>query len=400
MVSQRQRQFLLTALFILTIVRPCLAAVRSHDQFQTFLSSFDGPYHKDFLPNCTREFNDYINETLPDPPNAGHNIAWLLTNCILSQMPEVFKAEIAVSGILLALVPTALAQIGPSQVETGLLSLRRPFLALLLEVGTPSPNPSRGNIYATPLKALSSPLEAQWPSFLNRAPFVLKAALSVFEYAVAMTATGNCVYQIYRLTYRAVSLAPIVVLLRNVPETAVLFGWLLLLVPIHAFSVATFLSLYRVPTPRRSLYLWLVDEVTPCCYGRPVRLVARSKNPWQGLLFFITTFGVCVHIMMGTVLLGSVMFVTLADVIPVVESFVGCALASRVLLIFELHGMRMASAMATELRSNSNIEQDFPAQSSQSSRLNEQGPLLNSNSKISGAEEVFERFDTVQARTL
>ena len=53
---------------------------------------------------------------------------------------------------------------------------------------------------------------------------------------------------------------------------------------------------------------------------------------------------ICLHIMVGTVLLGSVSFMTLADVLPLVESFIGAALLSRMVVIIELHGLKGALA--------------------------------------------------------
>lgn len=213
MASPRQsRHLLATCLCVLTCLPPSLAAgCRPVDGpvpgfFPDIRQLVSGRH---FLPNCTSQFNNYINESLPDPPNAGHQVAWGLIDRILQNMQEVAKVELAISAMLLALLPTALALIGPGQVETGLLSVRRPLLALLLEVGTPSPNPSRSNIYATPVEALGSRTGVEWLSFLDRFPLAARAALAVVEYAVAMTAAGNCIYQIYRLTYKAVALAPV-----------------------------------------------------------------------------------------------------------------------------------------------------------------------------------------------
>lgn len=47
--------------------------------------------------------------------------------------------------------------------------------------------------------------------------------------------------------------------------------------------------------------------------------------------------------MVGTVLLGSVIFIILADVLPVIESFVDAALVTRLVATIDFQGMRMAN---------------------------------------------------------
>ncbi|KAM5378608.1 hypothetical protein ACJZ2D_004407 [Fusarium nematophilum] len=314
----------------------------SHSQFQSFFPTFDSWYRGGIAASCEEQNAAYVNTSLPDPPNSGHQIAWGLVNCILDELQEVAKAEMAISGILLGLLPAALAQIGPSQAEIAFLSIRRPFLSLLLYVGTPAPNPSHGNVYAAPVEFLRSPEPMAFLSGLPHAPSVGLVALSLLEYAAASAAAANCAYQTYRLTYQAVSLAPITVLLRGLTETAVLFGWIILLVPIHFVNMAVFRLRYRELPPRRSWASAIADELRPCCSGSAVFLEERKTSLLQVLLSFLLTVAACLHVMAGTVLLGSVLFITVADVLVLVESFVGAALLSRAILMFELQGMVVA----------------------------------------------------------
>ncbi|KAM5341371.1 hypothetical protein ACJ41O_014402 [Fusarium nematophilum] len=240
-----------------------------------------------------------------------------------------------------------MAMIGPSQAETAFLSMRRPFISLLLAIGTPAPNPSSGSIYADPIAALESTDLLDHLDILDHKGVALGVIIAIFEYAVVIGAAANCVYQIYRLTFNAVALAPIVVLL---PETAILFSWVVPLVPIHLLSFVAFALAFRATSKpsKTSRARRLLDELTPCYLQRPLHLSRRRGCLWRPLASLLNNFGVCGHIMLGTVLLGSVLFITVADVLPIVESLVLGAIASRDVLLFELQGLRKVRLDADE----------------------------------------------------
>lgn len=327
---------------VLAFSRTCRAATRSRSQFHTFFSTFDGFYRKEIEVHCEEPFRNYINVSLQDPPNSGHLYAGGVLGCILSKSSEVTKVEMAVAGILLALVPTTMAIIGPSQPETALLSARRPFLSLLLAISTPAPSLASGSIYADPIAALGVTHQLEHLTILDRGGTALGAIISIIEYAVAVGAAANTVHLIYLLTFNAVAVAPIVVLIPGLPETAILFGWILLLVPIQLLSFAIFALTFHPKPGKTSRVRWLLDEITPCYLQLPLDLGRRGGSFWRSLASAINSFGVCAHIMLGTVLLGSVLFITLADVLPVVYRFILGAVSSRVVLLFELDGLRKA----------------------------------------------------------
>lgn len=75
-------------------------------------------------------------------------------DCILDEMKESDKANMAAAAVVLGLLPTTLGLAGSTTTETGMLSLRRPLLAFLLAAGAPAVNPIRTFEYRDPMTML------------------------------------------------------------------------------------------------------------------------------------------------------------------------------------------------------------------------------------------------------
>ncbi|KAK4073814.1 hypothetical protein Trihar35433_3288 [Trichoderma harzianum] len=325
--------------------------IRAHNQFLSFF-----PASEDFLPgiiqsNCAGQFANYTNQSLPD--GEGHAWAGKLIDCVLPACTQGYQNEFTVSGLLIGLLPAGLSQFGPSMADLALLATRRPVLAFLLAFGTPSPNLGlQGGLINRDLASYVLTVSTVgFPRWLMRAPWVVRAAISCVEYLVGMLATGNVVYQVYRLTYKAVSQATVSIKIPNVPETYILFFWMVVMVPIFGIAYSTLRAGYSIMSSkaiqrRSAVVTWVLDEFTPSLYGRPLRL-ERRPGGWVYLHIVLGWFGSVLsilHIWLGTVVLGSILFVTLPDMLTVVEALVGCALLSRIVLAFELHGIKQVSS--------------------------------------------------------
>lgn len=325
--------------------------IRAHNQVLSFF-----PASEAFLPeiiqsNCAGQFANYTNQSLPD--GEGHAWAGKLIDCVLPACTQGYQNEFTVSGLLIGLLPAGLSQFGPSMADLALLATRRPILAFLLAFGTPSPNSGlQGGLINRDLASyvLAVPT-AGFPRWLMRAPWVVRAAISCVEYLVGMLATGNVVYQVYRLTYKAVSQATVSIKIPNVPETYILFFWMVVMAPIFGIAYSTLRAGYSIATSkaierRSAVVSWVLDEFTPSLYGRLLRLKKRPGE-WVYMHVVLGWFGSVLsilHIWLGTVVLGSILFVTLLDMLTVVEALVGCALLSRIVLAFELHGIKQVSS--------------------------------------------------------
>lgn len=314
---------------------------RSRSQFKQFFPTVEQYSKPWFHEECPQQFADYFNESLREPGGA-HIYSSSLMDCIFDAYGEINMANMAVTAILLALLPAGLVQFGPSMAEISLLSTRRPLLAMFLGFGLMSPNPTEFDFESILEKASNGgqpliPIRA-----LDGRHFVAKVLVSLIEYVIAMAAMGNLFYQVYRFTYHAVSLAPMVVYLPGLPETATLFGWAFLNLPIYLLSFIVVALAFRRTTPqRRNRFVELtIDELTPCGQGRDLRIKRRqNRQTFQGLLGSAVRLVAGLHIILGTVLIGSIVLIPLADSLPVIYSFVFGAIFTRAVLSYELNGL-------------------------------------------------------------
>ncbi|KAH7141057.1 hypothetical protein EDB81DRAFT_799349 [Dactylonectria macrodidyma] len=318
---------------------------RSRNQFKRFFPTVEQYSKLGFHEKCPKQFANYFNESLPDP-GRGHQWSSELMTCILESYGELNKANMAVTAILLALLPAGLVQFGPSMAEISLLSARRPFLATFLGFGLMSPNPTEFDFEEILQKASNSGAPLIPIRALDGRYFIAKVLVSVIEYGIAMAATGNYFYQVYRLTYWAVSLAPMCVYLPGLPETATLFGWAFLNLPLYLLSFVVFALAFRRATPSgysqrgNRLAELITAELTPCGQGRDFKFQRRQN--WQTLQRLLGTFTRLIaglHIILGTLLIGSIVLIPLADSLPVIYSFVFAAIFTRAVLSYELNGL-------------------------------------------------------------
>ncbi|KAJ4861868.1 hypothetical protein T069G_02822 [Trichoderma breve] len=237
-----------TVILVAALVGSVFAAgnphIRAHNQFPSFF-----PASEDFLPgiiqsNCAGQFANYTNQSLPD--GEGHAWAGKLIDCVLPACTKGYQNEFTVSGLLIGLLPAGLSQFGPSMANLALL-INRDLASYVLTVPT-----------------------IGFPRWLMRAPWVVRAAISCVEYLVGMLATGNVVYQVYRLTYKAVSQATYTVSIKipNVLETYILFFWMVVMAPIFGIAYSTLRAGYSIAsskaTQRKSAVVkWILDEFTP-----------------------------------------------------------------------------------------------------------------------------------------
>jgi hypothetical protein len=325
---------------------------RSRTQFKRFFPTVEQYSKPRFHKECPEQFANYFNESLPDPGRS-HQWSGDLMDCILNAYGELSKANMAVTAILLALLPAGLVQFGPSMAEISLLSTRRPFLATLLGFGLMSPNPDEFDFEGILQKASNGGAPLIPMRVLDGRHFMAKVLVSVVEYGIAMAATGNYFYQIYRLTYWAVSLAPLCVYLPGLPETATLFGWAFLNLPLYLLSFAVFALAFRRATPKSGysrggnrLVELITAELTPCSQGRDLRIQRRQNwQTLQRLLGAAIRLIAGLHIILGTVLIGSIVLIPLADSLPVIYSFVFAAIFTRAVLSYELNGLARKTSL-------------------------------------------------------
>ncbi|KAL6352148.1 hypothetical protein LRP88_14591 [Fusarium phalaenopsidis] len=324
-------------------ISPATAALdRSRSQFKHFFPTVEQYAKWRFHKACPEQFANYFNESLPDP-GLGHKYSGELMECILEEWGELNKANMAVTAILLALLPAGLVQFGPSMAEISILSTRRPVLATFLGFGLMSPNPAEFDFEGILQKAGKGSAPLAPIRALDGRYFIAKVLVSLVEYVIAMGSTANYFYQLYRFTYHAISLAPLVVYVPGIPEAATLFGWAFLNLPLYLLSFVVFALAFHRATPqsgykRRNRWVeFIIAELTPCGQGPSLRLQQRgTRETLQRLLGALTRLIAGLHIILGTVLIGSIVLIPLGDSLPVIYSFVFAAILTRAVLSYEM----------------------------------------------------------------
>jgi hypothetical protein len=353
----------LLAAYVLCVSIAAATLDRSRSQFRHFFPTVEQYSKPRFHEECPKQFADYFNESLHETGGA-HIYSGDLMDCILNAYGEMNKANMAVTAILLALLPAGLVQFGPSMAEISLLSTRRPVLATFLGFGLMSPNPTEFDFEEILEKASKDGAPLIPIKVLEERHFVVQVLVSLVEYAIAMGATGNLFYQVYRFTYHAVSLAPLVVYLPGLPETATLFGWAVLNLPIYLLSFIVSALTFRRTTikPRNRLGEFILDELTPCGQGRDVRIERRQDRKFlRQLLGTAARLAGGLHIILGTVLIGSIVLIPLADSLPVIYTFVFAALLTRAVLSYELNGLARRTTRSEQIDSQTSRSNVYEA---------------------------------------
>ncbi|KAK8041457.1 hypothetical protein PG994_014464 [Apiospora phragmitis] len=125
------------------------------------------------------------------------------STALLRHFPEFRKAEMAVSSVILGLIPV----LGATTIEIGAISLRRPLLAAVLALGSPTVIPKRASDY--------TPQSVGWngqnrPVTTGNREAMRKhnlwhGTLHYAVYPIALASLGNVAPLTYQLGYQGVS---------------------------------------------------------------------------------------------------------------------------------------------------------------------------------------------------
>lgn len=230
-----------------------------------------------------------------------------------------------------------------------LLSIHRPFLSFLLSLGAPAVFPGRFLLWDDPLKAN----EAATGAFIVSA-FKIKGVVlvSLLQYIVALSALANILHATYKLGIHSIiswdcrsSYWPLL--------------WVLLSVIIHITAVLSLKTAIRrkrvedLPSPTsvdsgnfidtrgHGLGVALKNELTPCANSswRVFDLYDVKLGPLAVTLQYVGALIAVCHLVFGTLLFSSVLFVEVSDAVSLVLRLMASATACRLILQFEVGGM-------------------------------------------------------------
>ena len=328
---------------ITTLVLMCLAVptmARTSSQFRQFFPAWSGYLHDIIDKNCAEVRDDYRN-----PANENRMLSYEFADCILDKMSEFRKTEMGITAVILGLLPTILQQVGPTVAEVSVLASRRPLLAFLLGIAMPAL--STGGPLDNPAEALRSPVDVHvYAGILAQADW-LWLVISAAEYLVALAAVTNLFHQLYQLAYWSISVSSIAVYAGGISQAYAPFLWVILLVPAHLLGFLGFKLRYRPSKQTIDRKTWLQaigSEFQPCATGKPLLLTEVKKSLLFLVVRYLTDMASLVVFIFGTVALSSQIFISLGDVVPVIGRFLASTLVCRLILSFELHGLREATS--------------------------------------------------------
>ncbi|UPK91128.1 hypothetical protein LCI18_002063 [Fusarium solani-melongenae] len=336
--------------------------------------------------NCSAEYNKYLtgikNHSEIDFM-AGGGIYTALTQpvveCILKHTSEFLKGSMTGAQILLGVMPTIVALLGPSHDEIAMLSNvgRRPLLAAGIALASPSAYFSRAFEYSDPAKILyhEKNRRVQWRP-TKAFPQLL---VSFVQYVVVSAACWNVVTNTLQVSLWTInSFSSDTDFMPNV--------WLGLGLAIHIFSGVVFRLRLRgwrlkpkdgvdvnpvcvdpdvqggndkmrflqsLRRATRSFLYWIknigprtadvltLTEFVPCAAGGYAVHIRTFKETkiflflawWQSILTIL-------HVVFGTLVFAGMLFVGLQDAMSIVGRYIIPVVVCRVILMYELAGVR------------------------------------------------------------
>ena len=301
--------------------------------------------------SCQWQMDLYYSDL--EPANCSESTACKIApaiDCILDEMKESDKANMAAAAVVLGLLPTTLGLAGSTTTETGMLSLRRPFLSFLLAAGAPAVNPIRTFEYRDPmtmLKARAGTWRVPHPQGDGPAMPGLWAVWTVcLQYILASAAVANLFWVSWTMAHQTIC--------SWAPEIGWLpVCWAFMSVGIHiagAIAVAFRMRFVRVQETSiwRTVRSMLRDEVTPSALGSERKLQWKPEGWCFYILSWATSTGTVLHIIFGTLIFSSILFIATADAVTVAARYLASAVLCRILLNYELDGISYGAEAAID----------------------------------------------------
>lgn len=243
----------------------------------------------------------------------------------------------ASAAVVLGLLPTMLSLAGSSTLEMGIFALRRPLLAFLLAAGSPAVSPIRTFEYRDPSVILQLRPEGLRTPSLSRARTTLVCGL---EYLLAMAAVANLAIASYQLSTRTSCSS-------NLETTYLPALWAFLALAVHLGGTCAVLLRLRIvntspanATSSRSRVSRLFRQEV--CLGRDqeeATLEYLKESYYFVVLSWCVSTGTVLHVMHGTLVFSSILFISTQDALKVAAQYVASTLVCRMILMFELSGM-------------------------------------------------------------
>lgn len=331
------KSFPLTVLTITLFVS--LAQGARTSQFDHFFPGWpgvlDGIVHK----QCEGEYKNLSEGT------GGYRVQSLaLVDCVFDHLNEWHKAQLASSAVILGLIPLILQNLGSTAAQSALLGLRRPLLATLLVAGSPAVSVIKGSSFVEEVSLFidGSTTSRVIPGIkLKDLPGFVGPVISAAQYFIALCALGNVVHLAYRL-----GLNTVVIFAAGTKFMVPL--WVFLAVVVHLGASVVLHLLVKVDAAESDRGTWqprltsasrLLDEITPHAFQKAQLMKWKSDKIIVIMVSWLVSVTTLAHIVYGTLVLSSLLFLNVGDAITIMARFAASAVACRAIARFELAGM-------------------------------------------------------------
>ncbi|KAF5557925.1 hypothetical protein FPHYL_7520 [Fusarium phyllophilum] len=319
--------FILSIAAILSFIPPTTALQRSNKQFREFFPAWQPLLQDQLKYNCSSEIQDYLNISSP-ALRPGYRVI----DCILTTMPEFRKAELASAAVILGLAPSVLQLLSASYLDTAILAHRRPGLAVLLAMCSSGVKPLTASDYDDSITKMGVDSSTTFavPRFVGAKGIVL-----VVEYFIAAASVVNNAYLTYQLCLQAVcTFAP--------AEDFLPAIWTAAALAIHLFGYIA--ARLKITIETKSKWqdrgrLW--SELTPAAWQSKLHVKDSGRHTgWFLTLASALYVGDCLQALFGTLILSSLVFISVRDSAIIVIRLMGSALFARLILIYEVEGLK------------------------------------------------------------
>jgi hypothetical protein len=358
-------------------VSPANAA--STSQFQHWYGQYAYVFETILKNNCTEEYNNYRagvkDDSKIDRLGGGASTSALtqpVIACILGYTGEYVKSQLSCAQVLLGVAPTILAILGPraDEMSTLLLIGRRPFLFFILACGSPSVYFGRAFEYVSPKEFLADRINAQ--NVLHRQQYLPVSGIkrtawtntiaTVVEYTLAIGAVANIAFLDYELGANTICIiwstsifAPLAWgaagIFNHVLGALTLRTRIRRLDPHERETAATGEATGRMDWARRwnlrrFLRDWVVGEVRMTATQKDVHVDEFPETHTYVVLTWVSSVCIIAHILFGTIVFSSIVFIGPEDALGVVIRYMVSVMVCRMVLMYELAGLRDAYALS------------------------------------------------------
>lgn len=289
--------------------------------------------------NCSTEYATYKTGERPEGSEDQSAIISPLINCIFETLTEHNKAEIAAGAVVLGLLPAILQMMGSKPPETGFLALRRPILATLLALGSPSATVVKTNDFIS--TARESVANEDMDEIVNwlfsQKSIILSICLGLLEYLFAIAAAANVLYLAYQLGFHAITIIS--------PETVyMLLMWTLFCLIAHLGSLAVFEWKTRFI---RDDVMKLWEEPFPVVFQTSRSLKWPEQSISSNVFIWVLSMVTLANLIFGTMIFSSLLFFSIKDVMSIVGRYIASAVVCRGILRLELSSFKKSTIFPT-----------------------------------------------------